>query len=335
METQDMMLSYYEVLGASTTLEKIPDGINIIGAPEFWPKGRKGEGIVIAIIDTGCDINHPDLKDRIIGVKNFTNDDGGRADIVTDNVGHGTHVAGIIAGSENGRGVVGVAPLAKLLILKALSKDGGKYLWVTNAVNYAVSKKVNIISMSLGGKIDDSNLHKAIINAINKNILVVCAAGNDGDNNYNTREINYPAAYNEVISVGSINFEGRSSKFSASNNEVDLVAPGQGYGDTGIISTAPGGGYIEMQGTSMAAPHVSGALALIINWANEAFGRNLSESEIYAQLIRKTISLGYDKYIEGNGMLFLMTDEIMSKAIKDINIVDSIKNAKNTLTGKK
>lgn len=324
MGTRDMMLSYYDVLGASTNLERIPDGINIIGAPRFWKNGRKGEGIVIAIIDTGCDISHPDLKDRIIGVKNFTNDDGRNPNVVTDNVGHGTHVAGIIAGSENGSGIIGVAPLAKILILKALSKGGGKYTWVTNAVNYAVSQKVNIISMSLGGKIDDSNLHKAIINAINKNILVVCAAGNDGDDNYNTKELNYPAAYNEVISVGSINFEGRSSKFSASNNEIDLVAPGQGYGDKGILSTAPGGGYVEMQGTSMAAPHVSGALALIINWANGVFGRSLSEVEIYAQLIRKTISLGYDKTIEGNGMLFLMIDEITSKAISDMNFVESI-----------
>jgi major intracellular serine protease len=324
METQEMILCYYDVLGASTNLERIPDGINIIGAPEFWGKGKKGEGIVIAIIDTGCDINHPDLKDRIIGVKNFTNDDGGKADVVTDSVGHGTHVAGIIAGSENGSGIIGVAPLAKLLILKALSKGGGKYNWVTNAVNYAVSKKVNIISMSLGGKIDDFNLHKAIINAVNNNISVVCAAGNDGDNKYTTREINYPAAYNEVISVGSINFEKRSSKFSASNNEIDLVAPGQGYGDKGILSTAPGGGYVEMQGTSMAAPHVSGALALIINWANEVFGRHLSEAEIYAQLIRKTVSLGYDKSIEGNGMIYLMTDEIVSKAVKDMNFSQPI-----------
>lgn len=324
MGTRDMMLSYYDILGASTNLKRIPDGIDIIGAPRFWKNGGKGDGIVIAIIDTGCDINHPDLNDRIIGVKNFTNDDGRKPNVVTDNVGHGTHVAGIIAASENGSGIMGVAPLAKLLILKALSKGGGKYTWVTNAVNYAVSQKVNIISMSLGGKIDDSNLHKAIINAVNKNILVVCAAGNDGDDNYNTKELNYPAAYNEVISVGSINFEGRSSKFSASNNEIDLVAPGQGYGDKGILSTAPGGGYVEMQGTSMAAPHVSGALALIINWANKVFGRTLSEVEIYAQLIRKTISLGYDKSIEGNGMLFLMIDEITSKAISDMKFVESI-----------
>lgn len=327
MEPQDMVLSYYNVLGASTTLERIPDGINIIGAPEFWKKGRKGEDIVIAIIDTGCDINHPDLKDRIIEVRNFTSDDGGKSNLVTDNVGHGTHVAGIIAGSENGIGIIGVAPLAKLLILKALTKDGGRYLWVTNAVNYAVLKKVNIISMSLGGKTDDSNLHKAIINAVNNNISVVCAAGNDGDERYRNKELNYPASYNEVISVGSIDFNCKSSKFSALNSQIDLVAPGQGYGERGILSTASGGGYIEMQGTSMAAPHVSGALALIINWSKDAFGRSLSEVEIYSQLIKKTISLGYDKNIEGNGMLFLMADEIITKTVNNMNFKECIKNS--------
>lgn len=308
----------------TANVELIPDGVKIIQAPKFWEKGMKGKGIKIAIIDTGCDITHPDLNDRILGVRNFTSDDRGALNIVTDYVGHGTHVAGIIAANENGSGIIGVAPRAKLLILKALSTNGGQYAWVINAINYAVAQKVHIISMSLGGSYNDNKLHLAIINAVNKGILVVCAAGNEGDGTDITAELSYPAAYNEVISVGSIDINRHASEFSSTNNEVDLVAPGQGLGTRGIVSTAPGGGYTEMSGTSMATPHVSGALALIINWATSKFGRNLTETEIYAQLIKKTVSLGYSKKIEGNGMLYLEADELLKEVIKREDIVNSI-----------
>lgn len=324
MVSRKMNLTEYSYIKIEDSKVMIPDGVKIIGAPEFWKKGREGENITIAVIDTGCDIYHPNLKERIIGVKNFTNEDGGAENIVTDYIGHGTHVAGIIAASDIGNGMVGVAPKANLLILKALGKKGGTYISVIEAINYAVQKGVNIISMSLGGKIDDENLHKAIINAKNKNILVVCAAGNDGDNNSKSIEKNYPAMYNEVISVGSINTNKESSRFSASNNEVDLVAPGQGLGNSGILSTAPGGKFAEMQGTSMATPHVAGALALIINWAEDEFGRKLTEPEIYSQLIKKTISLGYNKNIEGNGMLFLGTDEIMTSILRNNDLFNKL-----------
>ncbi len=304
----------------------IPDGVKIIGASEFWERGNKGENITIAIIDTGCDINHPDLKDRIIGVRNFTSDSRRDVNNVIDYVGHGTHVAGTIAASDNGKGIVGVAPKAKLLILKALSRSGGQYSWVINAINYAVSKNVDIISMSLGGPIDNPQLHKAIKGAVDNEILVVCAAGNSGDNNASTIELSYPAAYNEVISVGSFNANRQASGFSSSNNEVDLVAPGQGYGNNGVISTAPGGKYVEMQGTSMATPHVAGALALIKNWANKTFGRKLTEAELYAQLIRKTVTLGYSKNTEGNGMLYLLADDVIEKIIKNEDLLKKILN---------
>lgn len=314
----------FSVINTTATPDRIPDGVNLIQAPKFWDKGRKGEGVVIAVIDTGCDVNHPDLKDRIIGVRNFTTDDNGNQNIVSDYVGHGTHVAGTIAANENSSGIIGVAPRAKLLILKALSKNGGQYPWVIAAINYAVSQNVNIISMSLGGPDDNIQLHEAIKRAVANNILVVCAAGNSGDGNATTTEINYPAAYNETISVGSVSIEKLPSRFSSSNNEVDLVGPGQGFGARGILSTAPGGRYVELQGTSMATPHISGALALIINWAKDEFKRTLTESELYAQLIKKTIPLGYPKAIEGNGLLFLTEDEIISKVIKDTNLLNRL-----------
>lgn len=283
----------------------IPDGVKSIFAPNFWKKGNRGKGIKIAIIDTGCDINHKDIKDRIVDTRNFTNENRADKKDVTDYDGHGTHVAGIIAASGNNGGIVGVAPKAELFILKALTEKGGTYNWIIKAINYAIEKKVDIINMSFGGKYDSQQLHYAIKRAIANNILVVAAAGNDGDGEEITNEINYPAAYNEVISVGSIKYNNDESRFSSSNDEVDLVAPGQGINGRGIISLAPKNKYMELIGTSMAAPHVTGALALIKNWAKEYFNRELTEEELYAQLIKKTKSLGYSPKIEGNGVLDL------------------------------
>ncbi|MPQ43617.1 S8 family peptidase [Clostridium tarantellae] len=320
MRSYEYNLPKYYINSISKVNDRIPDGVKMIKAPEFWEKGRMGEGIVIAVIDTGCDVNHPDLQDRIAGVKNFTSDDGGDTNNVTDYVGHGTHVCGIIAANENSSGIIGVAPRAKLLVLKSITSNGGTAEWVIDAINYAIDQKVNIISMSLGSNTPNDDLYIAIKRAVNNNILCVCAAGNNGDNNSETDELNYPAYYSEAISVGSINIERKFSPFSDSNNEVDLVAPGQGFGKKGILSTAPGARYVEMQGTSMATPHVAGALALIINWSKDNFKRELGEVELYAQLIKRTISLGYNKKMEGNGMLYLSTEELLTKVISSEQI---------------
>jgi major intracellular serine protease len=285
--------------------DKIPEGVSSINAPAFFEDGNYGKGIKIAIIDTGCDINHIDIKDRIIDTQNFTNENKFDHKDVTDYDGHGTHVAGIIAASGNDKGIIGVAPKAELLILKALTSKGGAYSWIINAINYAITKKVDIINMSLGGKYNSVQLHYAIKKAVANNILVVVAAGNDGDGEWETNEINYPGAYNECISVGSVRYDDEESRFSASNDEVDLVAPGQGSGRRGIISLAPNNKYVELIGTSMAAPHVAGALALIKNWSKDYFGRELTEAELFAQLIKRTSSLGLSSRIEGNGVLDL------------------------------
>lgn len=125
----------------------IPMGVNMINAPILWRQGYKGEGITIAVIDSGCS-SHPDLKNNIIGGKNFTQEDDGNTDIFEDYKGHGTHVAGTIAGNGH---ILGVAPNSKLLILKVLDKNGnGNMLNVVSAINYAIQQKVDIISMSLG-----------------------------------------------------------------------------------------------------------------------------------------------------------------------------------------
>jgi major intracellular serine protease len=280
----------------------IPYGVDMINAKKFWNMGYEGDGITIGVIDTGCDKNHPNLKDRIIDGRNFTTDDNSDENIYKDYQGHGTHVCGTIASNNMKNGIVGVAPKANLLVLKVLDKNGeGKIEWLIEAINYAIVKKVDIISMSLGTAKDIPALHKVIKKAISQNIIVVCAAGNEGDNSKpETHEYSYPAAYNEVISVGAIDENKSSSKFTNSNKEVDIVAPG-----VKILSTLPGERYGLLSGTSMAMPHVVGALALIIQWARYEFKRELSEIEIYGQLIKNTILLNMDRTLQGNGMLFL------------------------------
>ncbi|WP_044022746.1 S8 family peptidase [Bacillus sp. SG-1] len=302
------------------TASEMPAGVDMVQAPQVWKAGMRGNGITIAVLDTGCDVNHEELKGRIIGKRNFTDDDDGAEDNVTDYNGHGTHVAGTVAANENGQGVVGVAPEASLLIIKVLAGEqgSGRYDWIVDGIQYAIDQGVDVISMSLGGPADYPPLQAVIRQAVDKNISVVCAAGNEGDENAATDEFSYPASYNEVISVGAIDFDRKSSYFTNSNNEVDLVAPGEN-----ILSTIPGGKYAKFSGTSMAAPHVSGALALIKLLEESNFDRSLSECELYAQLVKRTIPLGYPKALEGNGLLYLTAPELL---------MDYLQQAKLSLT---
>jgi major intracellular serine protease len=304
---QEVRLIPYQFIAEVEEVTEVPKGVEMIQAPAVWGKS-KGLGITIAILDTGCDVTHPDLKDRIIGGRNFTNDDKGNSGIFRDYNGHGTHVAGTIAASSNQTGVVGVAPEANLLIVKVLDRNGsGKYEWIINGIDYAIEQKVDIISMSLGGPEDVTELHEVIQKAVANNILVVCAAGNEGDGQDSTEELAYPGSYNEVISVGAINLERQISDFSNSNKEIDLVAPGEN-----ILSTYLNGRYAKLSGTSMATPHVAGALAIIKGVTNQTFERNLTEPEIYAQLIRRTIPLGNSSKLEGSGMVYLTAVEYLS-----------------------
>ncbi|MRX73739.1 S8 family serine peptidase [Bacillus lacus] len=302
----------YKVLEHLETVNEVPRGVDIIQAPKIWDK-TKGKGVTIAVLDTGCDINHPDLRDRIIGGRNFTSDDKGNPDIYLDYNGHGTHVSGTIAAIENETGVTGVAPQANLLILKVLSKNGsGQYDWIIKAIHYAIQQKVDLISMSLGGPNDVKELHDAIKLAIKENILVVCAAGNEGDGKDSTDERGYPGSYNEVISVGAVDFDRNSSPFTNSNDQIDLVAPGEK-----ITSTYLNGKYATLSGTSMATPHVSGALALIKNLSTAAFARKLTEAELYAQLIKLTVPLGFSAKLEGNGLLYLTLTEHVKNVFQE------------------
>ncbi|SCH38698.1 MULTISPECIES: S8 family peptidase [unclassified Romboutsia] len=283
-------------------------GINMIQAKNFWQQSSMGEGVNIAIIDSGCDIYHEDLKECIVGVRNFTDEDNKNPNIVTDRVGHGTHVTGIIA-AQGKHNIVGVAPKSNIYILKSINRSGsGKLSWVINAIYYAIEKKVDIISMSLGMSENSEKLQRAVKEASSKNILVVCAAGNEGDGNSEEFQYSYPASYVEVVSVGAVDKKGNPAYFSNANLVIDLVAPG-----VEIVSTYPNNTYASLSGTSMAAPYVSGSLALLKNWSRQEFQRDLTEQELYAQLIKHTRTLDYSRTVQGNGLIYLKEEKITKK----------------------
>jgi major intracellular serine protease len=301
----EMKLIPFEVKAFQNTSNEIPYGVKQLKADEVWEKAEKGKGVVVAILDTGIDTNHPDLKDQIIDGRNFTSE-GTHTDF-EDRNGHGTHVAGTIAAKENDSGVVGVAPQVKLLIGKVLNRQGtGSYKGITEAIKWAADwrgpndERVRVINMSLGGPVNDHEQYKAILYACSKGILVVVASGNEGDSDENTLEYGYPSLYNECITVAACDDNKELAPFSNNSRQVDVIAAG-----VDVLSTYPESHYAILSGTSMATPHVSGALALIINIGEKYFGRTLTEAEIYALLVQCCCSLGYKPTSEGHGLINL------------------------------
>lgn len=284
--------------------DEITDNIFRIGAKSFWEQGYKGKGVVVAILDTGCNAQHTELNGRIVGGYNFTNE--GTITNYEDLNGHGSHVAGTIASSFNDSGIVGVAPEVHLLILKVLDKRGtGSIDSLVQAIEYAINwtginnERVSVISMSLGLKTPKDILRNAIKRAIANDIAVVAAAGNDGDGNYSTVEYAYPAGYDELISVGAID-NNNIAFFSNTNKEVDIYAPGVAIKSTGLLD-----GFVNLSGTSMAVPHVTGALALLINKYESITKSKPTESKLFEYLMQHTNEVYISDYGESISVLDL------------------------------
>lgn len=223
----------------------------LLNLDSAWKKST-GRGIKVAVLDTGVDVDHPDLRGAIAKTMDFTGEG------VEDGNGHGTHCAGIIGARRNNIGFSGVAPDCQLYIAKVLGNKGnGAYSWIVNGINWAVQEDVDIISMSLGGPADEPTLFTAIHNAIAKNKIVVCAAGNEGSLFSNT--IGFPGRYGSVLTIASHDENGNRSGFSSRGGEIDFMAPG-----SNIWSTYKNGTYASLSGTSMATPFVAGLCALIL-----------------------------------------------------------------------
>ena len=250
-----------------------------------------GKGIIVAVIDTGIDFNHPGLKDKIILKSDFVNPD--MSGFTID--GHGTSVAGIIAAAGQGEGVIGVAPGVSIIAVKSCrsdQKDSKKAVCssdkLAGGLDFAISNRAQIINFSLGGP-KDGIIAELIARANSSGIIIVAAGGNGGPNGKPV----YPAALPEVIAVSATDSEDGLYIQSTPGKYIDVAAPG-----VDILSPAPGNSWQMVSGTSMAAAHVSGAIALLLQNYPE-----LSPFQVKYLLGASSVDLGEsgrdDKFGEG------------------------------------
>jgi len=254
-------------------------GNDLVKAPEVWARGFTGQGIVVAVVDTGVDYTHSDLDANIwvntreVAGNGLDDDGNGYIDDVRgwdfigndndprDGNGHGTHVAGTIAGENNGTGVTGVAYNARIMAVKVLSDSGsGSNISVANGIRYAANNGAQVINLSLGGGYS-SDIYSAIQYATGRGSIVVMASGNEG-----AAQPGYPAfhATEYGLSIGAVDSNSRIASFSnrAGTNSAmrHVMAPG-----VNVYSTVPNNGYASYNGTSMATPHAAGVVALMLS----------------------------------------------------------------------
>ena len=285
-------------------------GNDMVKAPEVWARGYTGRNITVAVIDSGVDITHPDLRNNLwfnsreIANDRIDNDRNGYVDDVygwnfgvgqnNNNVmpgtndsgqGHGTHVAGTIASANNGFRMTGVAPNARIMALRLGNVSGGRFTnagSLAQAVRYAVDNGARVINMSLGWT-DSPELGSALAYASSKNVITVSAAGNERSASPRT-PARYATQYG--LSVGAVDRNRSLASFSnraGSNSQMrHVVAPG-----VGVYSTLPYDQYGEQNGTSMASPHVAGVVALMLS-ANP----NLTHTQVRQIITESAVSQG-------------------------------------------
>jgi subtilisin family serine protease len=235
-----------------------PWGVDKIDADVVWSSYLlRGAGVNVGIIDTGIDMDHPDLAANVKGGWNCI----AETENFDDDNGHGSHVAGTVAGIDNTIGVIGVAPSANLYGIKVLNRSGrGTTSDIIEGMQWAVSNGMDVINMSLGTSSYVEAYETATNAVLDAGVIMVCSAGNSGPAE-NT--VGYPAAFEGVIAVAATDSADVVASFSSRGPQVDVAAPG-----VSIFSTTKSGGYTTMSGTSMAAPHVTGTVALMLGSAD-------------------------------------------------------------------
>ncbi|SFS43540.1 S8 family peptidase [Marininema halotolerans] len=226
-------------------------GLRQINAPLAWNVTRGRRAVFVAIVDTGVQTNHPDLRTKLLRGFNFIS---GNTN-TNDNNGHGTHVAGIAAAAtNNGIGVAGTGFNIRILPVKVLNSQGvGTLFDVARGILYSVQRGAKVINLSLGGPNTSATLQNAVNTAWQRGVVVVAAAGNNASS-----VPEYPAFYTNVIAVAATNARDRRASFSNFGSWVDVAAPG-----VNILSTTVGSGYGFKTGTSMSTPFVTGLAGLL------------------------------------------------------------------------
>jgi len=262
-------------------------GVSRIGADKIWDTAT-GTGVTVAVIDTGVETTHPDLQGKVGRGYDFVND----KDSTEDDNGHGTHVAGIVTATRNNVGTVGVSHGTSVMPVKVLNSAGSGYVSdVAKGIYWATDNDAHVINLSLGAPVDTDVLRRAVNYASSKGVLMVAAAGNE----YGA-PCQYPAAYDNVICVVATDSSNRLASFSSKGGE--LAAPG-----VSNYSTFLGGTYRYLSGTSMAAPHVAGSLAVLRGICSDC-----TSSELTGTLRDTAIDLGAEgtDIIFGYGLIDLM-----------------------------
>jgi len=284
-----------DILSIQDAKQKLGWEITAFDLPKTWNL-TQGEGTVVAVLDTGADLQHEDLVENLLPGKNFVN----KKSSPQDDQGHGSHVTGIICASNNEKGIVGVAPKAKVIPVKVLDKSGsGDVKNVADGIKWAADQGVDFITMSLGSPSPVSIVHKAIQYAVSKGVVVWCAAGNAGQ----THNIFYPAAYPETIGIGAIDEKFDRANFSCTGPDLDFLAPG-----VKILSTVPTNWYAILSGTSMANPFAVGIGCLLLSYKRKNnLPLALSSSKDYIDFLKNhtipTSSFANKSFFEGFGII--------------------------------
>ncbi|MFD0417202.1 S8 family serine peptidase [Streptomyces sp. NPDC127108] len=307
-----------------TRKASLDKSVKQIGAPKAWEAGYDGKGVKIAVLDTGVDATHPDLKEQVVGDKNFTS-----SPDTKDRVGHGTHVASTAAGTgaKSGGAFKGVAPGAKVLNGKVLGDDGrGSDSGIIAGMEWAAAQGADVVNLSLGGadEIGVDPLEEAVNKiSADKGVLFAIAAGNEGYRG----SIDSPGSADAALTVGAVDGRDKLADFSSQGPRVgdgavkpDVTAPGVGI----TAAAAPGSeiekevgqkpeGYLTISGTSMATPHAAGAAALLKqqhpDWRAADLKRALTSS---------TSGGTYTPYQQGSGRI------AVDKAVKQTVVADPV-----------
>jgi subtilisin family serine protease len=232
-------------------------GMKLMNVTQAWAIEPGSKKTVIAMIDTGCDLSHPDLKDKFVAGYNATE----KGQPPQDDNGHGTHTAGIAAAAaNNGAGVIGVGGGCAIMPVKVLSKGGGSEAGIADGIIWAADHGANVASMSIGLYNRSEVLERALQYALDKGVTLVASAGNNNAENDHTTAPHLPSTHPGVIEVAATDANNQKARFSNFGKTVSVAAPG-----VDVLSTWMGGGYRKASGTSMAAPHVAGLAGLVMS----------------------------------------------------------------------